>query len=131
MLEELRKEAVSNFKDGRCTESISMAFLCRARSRLKTLRTTGPDRVPTEILRALPWSALRSIQILFDRIFTCSQNVPNGWREVLISFMPKVPCLATLSEGRYLVMQDDISRWCSACVVVLTENFGTAFWDIP
>jgi hypothetical protein len=70
MMGELRKKAVSNFKDGRYTEYISMAILCRARSRLKTLRATGPDRVPTEILRALPRSALRSIQLLFDRIFT-------------------------------------------------------------
>eukprot|EP00959_Pyramimonas_sp_CCMP1952_P122748 2565718-Pyramimonas_sp.AAC.1 len=68
------------------------------------------------MLRALPWSALRSIQLLFDRIFTCSQNYPDGWREVLISFMPKVPGLTALSEGRYLVMQNAISRWYSACV---------------
>eukprot|EP00959_Pyramimonas_sp_CCMP1952_P208785 4367144-Pyramimonas_sp.AAC.1 len=70
MLEDLRKEAVSNVKDGRCTEYISMAVPCRARGHLKTLRATGPGRVATEILRALPWSALRSIQMLFDRIFT-------------------------------------------------------------
>eukprot|EP00959_Pyramimonas_sp_CCMP1952_P140947 2950096-Pyramimonas_sp.AAC.1 len=80
MLEEPGKEAVSNFKDERCTEYIGMAILCRARSRLKTLRATGSDRVPTEILRALSCSALRSIQILFDRIFTCSQNYHVGWR---------------------------------------------------
>eukprot|EP00959_Pyramimonas_sp_CCMP1952_P319829 6692551-Pyramimonas_sp.AAC.1 len=122
MLEELKKEAVPNFKDGRCTEYISMAILCMARSCLKTLRATGPDRVPTEILRALPWSALRSIQMLIDRIFTCSQNYPEVWREVLISFMPKVPCVTTLSEGRYLVMQNAISRWYSPCVVILTGN---------
>eukprot|EP00959_Pyramimonas_sp_CCMP1952_P367209 7691097-Pyramimonas_sp.AAC.1 len=40
-----------------------------------------------------------------------------------MSFMPKVPCLAALSEGRSLVMQNAIYRWYSACVVILTENF--------
>eukprot|EP00959_Pyramimonas_sp_CCMP1952_P219439 4588195-Pyramimonas_sp.AAC.1 len=37
--------------------------------------------------------------------------------------MPKLPCLTTLSEGRYLATQNAISRWYSACVVILTENF--------
>eukprot|EP00959_Pyramimonas_sp_CCMP1952_P399907 8378841-Pyramimonas_sp.AAC.1 len=87
------------------------------------MRATGPARVPTDILGAVPGSALRFIQLLFDMIFTCSQSYPDGWREVLISFKPKVPCLTTLSEGRYLVMQNVISRWYSACVVILTESF--------
>eukprot|EP00959_Pyramimonas_sp_CCMP1952_P370654 7762794-Pyramimonas_sp.AAC.1 len=54
MLEKLRKGAASNFKDGWCTEYISMAIRCMARSRLETLRATGPDRVPMEILSAFP-----------------------------------------------------------------------------
>eukprot|EP00959_Pyramimonas_sp_CCMP1952_P449322 9408114-Pyramimonas_sp.AAC.1 len=79
-----------------------MALLLRARARLKTQRATGPDGVPCEILRSLPWCTLRLIQKLFDKIIKLMTPYQHSWRQILISFMPEIPGITNLKGGRLL-----------------------------
>eukprot|EP00959_Pyramimonas_sp_CCMP1952_P341189 7147568-Pyramimonas_sp.AAC.1 len=48
MMEEIRRKAEKELEDN-SIEGVSMSLLLRARSRLKTLRAAGPDRIPVEI----------------------------------------------------------------------------------
>eukprot|EP00959_Pyramimonas_sp_CCMP1952_P334001 6994760-Pyramimonas_sp.AAC.1 len=47
---------------------------------------------------------------------------PQLWRQILISFMPKIPGIAKLKDGRLLCMQTAVSRWFSSCIVLLVEG---------
>eukprot|EP00959_Pyramimonas_sp_CCMP1952_P162996 3407553-Pyramimonas_sp.AAC.1 len=87
------------------------------------MRATGPDRLPCELLKTLPWATLRSVAKLFDGIFGLTRHFPQGWRRILIAFVPELPSLTSLTYARYLCLQNSLSRWCSACVVNLVEQF--------
>eukprot|EP00959_Pyramimonas_sp_CCMP1952_P212693 4450377-Pyramimonas_sp.AAC.1 len=60
---------------------------------------------------------------MFDEIFRLTRQFPQGWRQFLIAFMPKLPSLTSLTDSRYLCLQNSLSRWYSACVVILVEQF--------
>eukprot|EP00959_Pyramimonas_sp_CCMP1952_P417301 8743078-Pyramimonas_sp.AAC.1 len=47
---------------------------------------------------------------------------PQSWRQILISFMPKIPGITNLKYGRLLCMQNAVSRWFSSCIVLLVEG---------
>ena len=121
MLEDIRRRAERDLQ-GKSLTGISLALLFRARARLKTQRATGPDRVPCELLKVLPWCTLRSIQQLFDKILRRGVDYPGSWRQLLISFMPKIPGMTNLKDGRLLCMLNAVSRWYSACIVLLVEE---------
>eukprot|EP00959_Pyramimonas_sp_CCMP1952_P473972 9502659-Pyramimonas_sp.AAC.1 len=104
-MEEIRMRAEHEVRSTSVV-GISMALLLRARAPLKTQGAAGPDGVPCEILRRLPWSALRSIQKLFDKIIKLTTPYPQSWRQIFISFMPKIPGISELKDGRLLCMQN-------------------------
>eukprot|EP00959_Pyramimonas_sp_CCMP1952_P139701 2923641-Pyramimonas_sp.AAC.1 len=76
-----------------------MAVVCQARSRLKSMRATGPDRLPCELLEALPWAAMRSVARMFDEIFRLARQFPQDWRQILIAFVPELPSLTSLTDA--------------------------------
>eukprot|EP00959_Pyramimonas_sp_CCMP1952_P063707 1331073-Pyramimonas_sp.AAC.1 len=47
---------------------------------------------------------------------------PQSWRQILISFMPKIPRILNLKDGRLLCMQNKASRWFSSCTVLLADD---------
>eukprot|EP00959_Pyramimonas_sp_CCMP1952_P140838 2947502-Pyramimonas_sp.AAC.1 len=63
------------------------------------MRATGPDRLPCELLKALPWAILRSVARMFAEIFRLTRQFPQGWRRILIASMPKLPSLTTLADA--------------------------------
>lgn len=121
MLEEIKGRAEEEIRLTSIA-GINMALLARARARLKTRRATGPDRVPCEILKILPWSVLRKIRHLFDNMLRLSSSYPSSWRDILISCMPKIPGLTNLKDGRLLCMQNALARWYTTCIVVRVEE---------
>eukprot|EP00959_Pyramimonas_sp_CCMP1952_P284977 5958042-Pyramimonas_sp.AAC.1 len=90
----------------RSTSVVGLSMLLRARARLKTQRATGPDGVPCDILRSLPWCTLISIQKLFDKIIKLMVPYPQSWRQVPISFMLNSPGITKLKDGRLLCRQN-------------------------
>eukprot|EP00959_Pyramimonas_sp_CCMP1952_P273089 5708157-Pyramimonas_sp.AAC.1 len=55
MMEEIKEKARDELRSSTYS-TIAMALLGRGRARLRTHRATGPDRVPCEVLKCLPWT---------------------------------------------------------------------------
>ena len=121
MMKEIQEKAREELRSSTYS-TITMALLGRARARLRTQRATGPDRVPCEVLKCLPWTVLRNIRRLFDDMLHMCTPYPSSWRDILISFMPKLPGITDLKDGRLLCMQNAIARWYSTCIVILVEQ---------
>ena len=121
-MEEVRKEAEEEIMRGTIVRPITIGVRCAARARLRSGRATGPDRVPREMLKCLPWSTVRHIQQVFDSILRLSIEWPTAWREILIAYMPKMRDATNLSDARLLCMQNSMTPWFSACIVTLVEQ---------
>ncbi len=121
LMEEIRRKAEEEIKGGQIIRSITMSICCAARARLRTRRATGPDRVPCEMLKLLPWCTVRHIQQIFDSLLRLAVQYPVRWRDILIAYMPKLKGITNLADARLLCLQNSITRWFSACVVILVE----------
>eukprot|EP00959_Pyramimonas_sp_CCMP1952_P145193 3040061-Pyramimonas_sp.AAC.1 len=86
-----------------------MAVVCQGRSRVKSMRATGPDRLPCELLGTLPWANLRSLDGMFE-IFLLTRQFPQDWGHILIAFMPKLPSLLSWTDARCLCLQNSLNR---------------------
>eukprot|EP00959_Pyramimonas_sp_CCMP1952_P107571 2248928-Pyramimonas_sp.AAC.1 len=59
---------------------------------------------------------------MFDKTIKLMVPYPQSLRQILISFMPKIPGITKLKYGRLLCMQSAVSRWFSSCIVLLVEG---------
>eukprot|EP00959_Pyramimonas_sp_CCMP1952_P136821 2863048-Pyramimonas_sp.AAC.1 len=60
---------------------------------------------------------------MFDEIFRLTRQFPPDWGRILIALMPKLPSLTSLTDARHPCLQNSLRRWCSACVVILVDQF--------